>query len=261
MGQSVTNCVQFHGLPRSGYVKSAALKQCLKECQVRKFLMAGSLALISANAAEAQDRGFFVNAGFGQSQYDLSQDDFDELALFAFESSGATVLDADSELDDEGSAWSIAGGYRFSRYFALEASYVDLGSAEYRASGPVFVPFAGVQNTVLSFDVSVEMVTASAVGVVPIGQKFDLHGNLGLFYAETTFGIGVVVGSGVQAIEVTDEVSENNEGVFAGVGAAFHFTDNVGVSLDYTLFKDATDDEDLGKGDIDALRLSLLYRF
>jgi opacity protein-like surface antigen len=228
---------------------------------VRKFLVAGALAVISTNAMAAADRGAFLKAGFGESTYDVSQDELDDVALFAFRSNGATVLDANSEFDDGGSAWSISGGYRFTRYIAVEGSYTDLGSAEYRSSGPVFIPSLGTRPTNLSIDIAVKMLTASAVAFVPVGEKFDLHGNLGLFHTYTTFDIGVSIGSGFQATSASEEGSANTAGVFAGVGASFHFTQNVGVSLDYTLFKDAVDDEDLGKSDVDALRLSLLYRF
>ena len=80
-------------------------------------------------------REAYLNAGVGQSKYDVSQSDLDDAVLSAFEESGVIVGDADSRFDDKGDSWSVSGGYRFSKHFAVEVGYVDLGTTEYRAGG------------------------------------------------------------------------------------------------------------------------------
>jgi OmpA-OmpF porin, OOP family len=224
---------------------------------VKKLLIAGSLALASASAVADAERGFYLNASFGQAQYDISQQDLDDVALLAFESAGVTVLDADSTFDDEGSPWSIGGGYRFSRYLAVEVGYLDLGSAEYRAAGTVFVPGVGVVDSTLGLDISAKGPTLAALVTAPLGEKFDVHGRLGMFFADTTFELGI----GLDTFDESDEFSANSEDFFAGVGAAYHFTPNFAASIDFSLFKDVGDDEETGEGDIDSLTLGLQYTF
>jgi OmpA-OmpF porin, OOP family len=224
---------------------------------VKKLLIASSLAMVSANAMADETNGFYVNAGFGQAQYDIAQQDLDDVALAAFESAGLTVIDADSSFDDKGSAWSLAGGYRFSRYLALEVGYLDLGSSEYRAAGPVFVPGVGIVDGSMGVDISAKGPTVAAAAFLPLGQKFDLHGHLGMFFSDTTLDIGVSLDDESES----DEVSAKSRDVFAGVGAAFHLTQTFAVSLDYSVFKDVGDENETGEGDIDSLRLGIQYKF
>jgi OmpA-OmpF porin, OOP family len=223
---------------------------------VNRFLMAGSLALLSASAYGDQDRGFYLNANFGQAQYDISQDDLDSVALAAFESNGVAVLDSESSFDDEGSPWSISGGYRFSRYLAVEVGYLDLGSAEYDAAGTVLVPVLGgvLADSALGIDISSQGPTVAAAVYAPIGAKVDLHGRFGMFFADSSFDISV----GLDDVTESDEVAQSSEDFFASAGAAFHFTPNFAASLDFTLFKDVGDELET---DVDSLTLGLQYTF
>jgi OmpA-OmpF porin, OOP family len=228
---------------------------------VKKILMAGALALASTTAMAAEDSGFYLNAGFGESQYDISQDDLDDLALFAFESNDAIVLDAESTYDDKGDTWALSAGYRFSKYFAVEAGYVDLGSTKYRAASPVIIPQLGLVDATLGLDISTKGPMLSAAGFIPLGEKFDLHAHFGILFSDTEFDVTVGLDDGSSSVTDRQSFSASSEDVFAGVGAAFHFTKNLGVSLDYSLFQDVGDEEETGEGDVDSLRLSLQYRF
>jgi OmpA-OmpF porin, OOP family len=229
----------------------------LKECSVKTILIAGALALASTTAMAAEDHGFYINAGVGEATYDIAKSDLDDLAEFAFEDNGAILLAPESSYEDTGDAISVAVGYRFSRYIAVEAGYVDLGSAEYRAESPAIIPGLGLLDASLGIDISAKGPTLAAAGFIPLGEKFDLHGHLGILFSDLEFDVTV----GLDDVSDRQSFSASSEDVFAGVGAAFHFTKNFAVSLDYSLFQDVGDEEETGEGDIDALRLSLQYRF
>jgi OmpA-OmpF porin, OOP family len=228
---------------------------------VNKILMASALALASTTAMAAEDRGFYLTAGIGESKYDVSKTDLDDLALFAFEDAGAIVLNSDSSYDDKGDAVMLTAGYRFSPYFSIEAGYVDLGSSEYRAEGDVIIPIVGLADASLGIDIEAKGPFVSASGVVPLGEKFDLHGQLGILFSDVEFDVTVGLDNGLASATERQSFSASSEDVFAGVGAAFHFTKNFGVSLDYSLFQDVGEEDSTGEGDIDSLRLSLQYRF
>jgi OmpA-OmpF porin, OOP family len=223
---------------------------------VKKFVIAASLALVSATALADENRGFYMNGNFGQSQFDVSQEELDAIALAAFEDNGLIVQDADSSLDDSGSAWSISGGWRFSRYIAVEVGYLDLGSSKYAADGTVFVPTVGVVPAATTIDISVEGPTVAAVAFAPIGEKFDVHGRLGMLFADTTFDFGVSLGN----VTETDDFSSSSEDFFGSIGGAYHFTPNLAASLDYSLFS-GIGDEDSAEGDVDSITLGLQYTF
>lgn len=223
---------------------------------MKRFLLAGSLALLSVSAFADQDRGFYLNANFGQAQYDISQDDLDGIAIAAFEENGVAVIDADSSFDDEGSPWSLSGGYRFSRYLAVEVGYLDLGTARYDATGTVLLPVLGgvLADAAVGIDISSQGPTVAAAVYAPIAEKFDVHGRLGMFFADSSFDFTV----GLDDVSESDEISQSSEDFFASVGAAFHFTPNFAASLDFTLFKDVGDELE---ADVDSLTLGLQYTF
>jgi OmpA-OmpF porin, OOP family len=74
--------------------------------------------------------------------------------------------------DDLDSAWKLFGGYRFNRYFAVEASYVDWGKVT--ATGATGARAAADQH---SYGIA-------ALGSLQIGPQFSVFGKLGLLRTE-----------------------------------------------------------------------------
>jgi OmpA-OmpF porin, OOP family len=77
--------------------------------------------------------------------------------------------------EDSDNSWKLLGGYRFSRYFAAEASYIDWG--EVTATVRVGTQNLGVKASQHSYGLA-------AVGVLPIGERFDLFGKAGFVQTE-----------------------------------------------------------------------------
>src|SRR4249919_2153962 len=94
----------------------------------------------AAFGAQAQDKGFYAGAGVGQSFVD------------------------EGAYDDEDTAFSVFGGYQFNRYFALEGGYANLGKIEAKPVGR---------------DLETDSVFLTAVGIVPITDKFSVYGKAG----------------------------------------------------------------------------------
>lgn len=93
-----------------------------------------------------------------------------------------------------------------------------------------------------------------AASHAPIGEKLDVHGRLGMFFADSSFDFSV----GLDDVSEGDEISQSSEDFFASIGAAFHFTPNFAASLDFTLFKDVGEELET---DVDSLTLGLQYTF
>jgi OOP family OmpA-OmpF porin len=213
-------------------------------------------ATLSVAAAD-ETSGWYFGASGGQSQVDVDQDELDSGVVGIFEDEGAIVLSGSSELEDSDTAWSLFGGYRLSPYFAVEAGYQDLGTIAYRSSGTVAIP--GVPGTFpasVNIDFESSGFTLAGVGSIPIGESFDLHGRLGVFFADTEVGVGVSLA------DFSDGGSESasSQDLFYGVGAALHFGGNWSISLDYQMFKDVGDDEVTGEEDADVVSLAVSYR-
>lgn len=222
------------------------------------FMAAGAaLALICLPAAAA-DTGFYISGNFGQAQYgDLSQEDFDFATDVLLDELGLTLLDGGSSLDDKGSPWSITAGWRFSPYLAVEAGYVNLGTAEYRANGTVSIPGIGAVDGAFGVDISAKGPFVAVAGFAPLGERFDLHARLGMLFADTEFDLTL----SLQGLSESESFSASSQDVFFGLGASFHFTENLSASLDYSLFQDVGDEEETGESKVDAITLGLTYRF
>lgn len=215
----------------------------------------GSTSMV-ASANDEKERGvFYVMPGVGQSSYDVSQGQGDAIAVGVFEDLGFDVVDGESSLDDSGTAWSMAAGWKFSRYFAAEIGYLSLGTAKYRAAGLVSTP-GGVVNAETGIELSSKGFTAAVVGALPLGKSFDLHARAGMFFAKTDLDLEIAVGdfSGSAA----DDGSSNDP--FFGIGAAYHFTSHIAASFDYLLYKDVGNDE-TGETDVGALTLGVIFSF
>lgn len=217
------------------------------------------LALSMASSASwAEDGGgwYFGVTGGQAEAADLSKAQLDDIAVFAFESNGAAVLSGSSSLEDSDTSFSLFGGYRISEYFAVEAGYVDFGTAEYRSSGvvdPIGLPPA---PATYGIDFEVAGFTAAAVGAVPVSQSFDLHGRLGVLFADAEISQRASVSSSV----ASDRFSADSQDLFYGVGAAFHLGQNWSFSLDWQQFKDVGDDDETGETDVNRLSLGVIYK-
>lgn len=223
-------------------------------------ILACGLAAVAASPsafAEAES-GFYLGLAAGQAKYDLSQNDLDDLVFSTFSDQGFPVLSGSSTLEDQDTAWSIVGGYRLNPYLALEATYVSLGTAEYRSSGLVNPPGPVTSLPVsLNLDFESSGFTTVGIGSIPVGDNFELHGRLGILFSESEVSISTTVGSGRSSQSLTSSAVD----FVYGLGAAFHIDSYWSLGLDAVRYADVGDDDDTEETDIDVLSLSVIYRF
>ena len=225
----------------------------------------GLCAATALPASSAETRsGFYVGLGGGQASFDIEKSELDGVVLDTLFSEGLFVTSASSTLEDSGTALTLFAGYHFNPYIAVEAGYVDLGTAEYRSTGTVN-PVGPVVSAPTAVDTDVESkgVTVTALGSLPLGDIVDLHGHLGFLFAETDVSVTTRIGSAVGA------GSDSLESVSAlfGVGVGFHLDEHWSLSLDWTRYdnvgdEDEDDDVRTEAGfNIDALSVSAMFRF
>ena len=147
----------------------------------------------TAAAGPSKEKGFYLVGAAGQSVYDEGG---------AFGNFG----------DDTDNALQFAVGYKFLRYFAVEARYADFGSFS-----------VGFQ------DFDVDATSIHAVGIVPFGQSgWEFFGNIGL---------GTVKRNNVGNINFDDS------SMAGGIGFRWYPTPNVaiGVQTDVHVWDDDND--------------------
>ncbi len=219
-----------------------------------KLAVAMGLALSMASAASWADEvgGWYFGVTGGQAKGDVSKADFDEEVLSAFDLMGAPVFSGTSSLDDSDTSFSLFGGYRISEYFSVEAGYVDLGTEKYRASGLI----APSVPATFSAEFESKGFTAAAIGAVPIGHSFDVHGRAGIYFADSEVSGRATIGSSVG----TSSLSANSQDFFYGLGVGMQVGQNWSFSLDWQQFKDVGDEDKTGETDVDRLSLGVTYR-
>ena len=132
----------------------------------------------------------------------------------------------DDILNEEASAFKLFGGYQFIKYFGLEFAAVDLGEFD----------FLGVPDALEQFGIA-----GQAVGILPLGENFQLFAKAGFFSWE------------VEAFGATDDGTD----AAYGVGGQFRFgkKKNWGVRLEWERF------EDISGGDVDLVSAGVSYHF
>jgi OmpA-OmpF porin, OOP family len=248
--------------------------------------------VLSTPAAFAEEyKGFYFGIWGGTGSVDIpSRDAFDdaiipmlptELAFSAYTDDRGTVVTTDdvrhafalagigdSSLDDSVSVWGLNLGYRFGKYFATEVGYAKLGEASYRL--PVLVtetetPAAGASTVTTYVSERATQFTSagptiSALGMLPLGQYFDLHVRAGIYLADTrvtnrTRDVQFNTGN-INHMRVDASQTE----IFGGLGGAWNINENFVLRLEYQRYLDVGDDEKTGESDIDVFNLAVLFR-
>ncbi len=171
----------------------------------------GTLALIgAAPQVRAADNGFYLGAGLTQTKFDI--DDF-----------------GSDELDDN--SFKVIAGVRPLDWLAVEANYIDLGSADED----------GVQ-------LDTSALTVSALAIAEFGLV-DVYARLGVARYSAD-------------LDIDDLGSESDDGwePTYGVGVGLHFG-SLGVRAEYERFSAELFDIQALDTDVDTVSLSFTYTF
>lgn len=199
-------------------------------------LSAAALALSLSTAANAQgagDReGFYVFGGVGaaMTQWDAKR--------------SAVPAGQKRSQDKTGTSYVLGGGYRFNQYFAVEGSYHDMFSEVSRR---------GVG------DYDTRTLQLSALGILPIGERFEVFGKISAGRARNEF-------SPVRGAVGLSKASESVNIASLGIGANYHFNDQLALRLDVTGLSKADGGSFRRKAGADDIKtgeasLSVMYRF
>jgi opacity protein-like surface antigen len=222
-----------------------------------------ALALVSlwlvAPTAEAVEAGFYMGGAYGVSSTDLDVAPLDSLAQFIYEINGFVVTDSSSALDDDkDKTFSFFGGYRFSRHWAVEASYTDLGKYTYREqSTGNFVdeePDAAPRTFHQRIRLKSSAMTVTGLAILPLSYRTELYVRGGFAYAQNRVSLSVDDSS------LGNLQNESNSSWIAGVGGSFTFADIYAIRLEYQRMF-SIGNPDLQKTDYDMLTLGVAVTF
>jgi hypothetical protein len=172
------------------------------------------VCLVAASATAQENRNFYVGVEAGWSNLHDSGD-----------------FDVQQGVDDDQSVtFSVRLGYRFNRYFSLEAGYTDLG--EFDASPSVVCPAIYPPGSCPAFDAStsIDSITLGAVGTWPVSRHFLLEASTAAIYREVEYSYRGASGSG--------SFSEKGTVWKLGVGFGVPINDRCEVGVDLAQYRD-----------------------
>jgi len=189
----------------------------MKKSTLAMLTAAAALISFPAAAQKAPETGFYAGGGLGKSSF----------------KDGCRL---GGSCDDGDTAIKIFAGYQFNRYVAGEFGYVDLGRAKSTAGG-------------LTDEVKVRAWELSAVGSVPVVDRFSLFGRFGVYFAEAE-----------ENTNFTGNSSHSNNDLTYGFGARYDFTRNLAVRGELQRYSSVGGGNST-KTDIDLLAISVLWMF
>jgi OOP family OmpA-OmpF porin len=190
---------------------------------MRKLVLIVVVAIGLATPALTAEKGIYLGAGFGVSSLDVR--DF-------------TPEYADLRLEQSDLGVKLFAGWRVSNFFAVEVGYTNFGDVRQWEGGNL--------DFYKQADIGVSMLSAEAVGLIPLSDKFDFFGKLG--YASRDLSIHTTSDG------VTEDLSTSGWDPTLGIGLAIRFKKFGGrIEGDWLQIPDA--------GQVFLLSASLTYIF
>ena len=199
-------------------------------------------------AASANAEGWYVVVFGGEASSEgLDQDELDASLV------GVGFDLQSSSLDDSDTGFGATLGYQVNENFAAELSYVDLGDVSYQASNEQANP----ANESVTLDTSAAGPVFSLLGILPVGERWDLYGRAGLALMDSEGEASATAG------DVTDRISDstNRSNMVLGAGVQYDVSDRFGIQLEWDRYFDVGSEEIVGESDIDLFALGLRYNF
>jgi opacity protein-like surface antigen len=207
---------------------------------------------MAATPAPAAETGFYLTAGAGRAEEDPGKSNGINIS-FGLPPAGIRHIEPDSvEVDSGDVAWSIGAGYKFTKHFAAELEYLDLGTTDYTERYTFDSPFP-VDSGVLTHNYSSSMtgLSVSALGLLPVGKGFELFLRGGALFADREVQIPLALGSGDNTFGDTVWL--------AGAGVDWNLNDRWALRAEYQ--RTGEFESTLSAGEAAAESLSLRVRF
>lgn len=199
------------------------------------------VAGIAGPCALANESGWYVGANVGQSRASIDEERIIGGLL------GAGFTTTSFEEDDRDLGYKVFGGYQFSRYFALEGGYFDLGEFDFTATT--------APPGTLRGNIKLKGVNLDVLGILPFTDRFSAFARIGANYAEAKDRFR---GSG--AVIVSDpNRSKRDTNYKFGLGLEYDFAEFWSLRTEAERYR--IDDAVGNKGDVDLFSLGLVYRF
>jgi len=203
--------------------------------------------------------GAYGGALVGFSTYSGDQTDDEQALEEILEGVGEASQNVTSSTEDSDIGYQAMFGYRFHRFFAAELGLAQFGSLESTAKGDVdFGDGDGFLPTSVKSSFTVGGPMISAIGILPLNEKFELFARLGYLFtsADLEFSArvdGQSAGSG--------SVKGDSQNAVYGIGFAWNINQVYSIRGEFQDLNSVGEERQTGEEDLTVLGLGLIIRF
>jgi len=197
-----------------------------------RFVLTAATAVASivsfTSPALADDSGFYVGANVGRVLSTYRRADLDNGLSKILTGGGSTFALGTSSVEKDRVMWSADVGYLLSRNFAIEGSYLNLGSLRYSAFGNQ--TFNGASSAVTAqVETKSHGPALALLGILPMTDIWEVHARFGAYQGKTTSTFSSTNGPN----SAHGQKSETSTSVLAGVGTAVTISSHYLIRFDY----------------------------
>jgi OOP family OmpA-OmpF porin len=206
--------------------------------------VAALAALLAGAPAAAQNSGWYIGGGLGQTKADFDTGDFTSLATGSYSA------------DDSEVAPRVFGGYRVAPNWAVEFGFTAFGRFKHRFT---------TGSTAAVYDYDASALTAALAARLPLGGGLSLNGRAGIAFTAASLGLNVDNGTATPRF-CSDawwysDCTSTGTNLFWGLGLQFDIDPRWGVRLDYDNYGTIGDEFESGRADIEQVSINVLFNF
>jgi hypothetical protein len=201
--------------------------------------------------------GAYGGALIGQSSFSGDQSDNEAGLVDQIVQTGAPFQNLRSETKDSDIGYQATFGYRFNRYFAAELGLAQYGELKSTARadmdfGGGFVPAS------LSLTFAAGGPIMSAIGILPLGERFEAYARLGYLFTSSERELSSRVDG--QAGSFGSAKGDSQNPVY-GLGFAWHINQIYSIRAEFQKLDNLGQENRTGEEDITVAALGLIVRF
>lgn len=204
-----------------------------------------AMTVVGLGAAAPSYAQWYVGASVGKSDIKFNNaaqsDQFLDL--------GFTNPSTVSSTKDTG--YRAFGGYQLHKYIAIEAAYVDLGRFSFRTD---VTPRGSLTGST-----RIDGFELSALGTLPLGERFGLFARVGALSAETR--TSYTGGGSIETLIGGESQKRRSTELAYGAGAMFNINKNFSVRGEWSRYEKLGNVLTGGRTDANLYSLGLVYRF
>jgi OOP family OmpA-OmpF porin len=204
--------------------------------------------------------GPYAGALVGYSTFKAENAAADEAALEdELIGSGGTIENLESSTEDTDIGYQALFGFRFHRFFAAELGLAQFGSMVSSARADMdFDDGAGVVPVNLKLSFSAGGPMFSALGILPINEKFELFARLGYLFTASEREFSARIDGDSAAL---GGVKGDSQDPVYGIGFAWNINQVYSIRGEYQKLDSLGDARRTGEEDLTVMGLGFFVRF